>query len=238
MAAYFDGNSGNGQGGGRAPRRPRRKKLTPNKLTYPPHVYHEYIDHMLDELRAHGMYTPQAATLHEIGTGDTSAHNTIRSMTDYVREGVQDPFVRSAAEFIVDPVPQKQYLNEIKQCFYFVRDACTYRKDTYNLEMNKSCRRLLEGRQFDCDDAATLLLALCYSMGHGPGEFVLVAADDGRPEDYSHVYCQIHHNGRWYPMDATMKKPFGWEVPGGDLRRTRLPVPMDAAEAQDVAGDW
>lgn len=231
MAAYF---SAGGMGDAPRHRKPRRnKKFNPNKLYYPREVYEDTIDDRIAELKSQGAWPPPTQQVLDIGSGDTATWNTVDSMADYVRDGVADFFVRECAEFIVHPVPGKQYLNEIKQLFYFVRDACTYRKDTYNLEMNKSCRRLLEGRQFDCDDAATLLLALCYSLGHGPGEFVLVAADPGRPEEHSHVYARVYHNGKWYPMDATMPtKNFGWEVPG-PFRRDYVPVPMDEQEARE-----
>jgi hypothetical protein len=232
MAAYF--NSGGHEGVSRSPQRPRRNhKFNPKKLYYPREVYEDAIDDRIEELKRQNAWPAPTQQVLEIGSGDTATFATVESMADYVRDGVADFFVRECAEFIVRPVPGKQYLNEIKQLFYFVRDACTYRKDTYNLEMNKSCRRLLEGRQFDCDDAATLLLALCYSVGHGPGEFVLVAADSTRPEEHSHVYARVYHNGRWYPMDATMPtKDFGWEVPG-PFRRDYVSVPVDDQEAKE-----
>ena len=99
--------------------------------------------------------------------------------------------LRPLAESICAKVEPGDYNSEIYAIYSWVRQNIRYAKDPYDVEYVQAPRRLLESKQGDCDDIATLLASLCMAMGH-ECRFMVVGFEDGNP---SHVFCQVAVRG-------------------------------------------
>jgi transglutaminase-like putative cysteine protease len=161
--------------------------------------------------------------LGQIPKGYPGTRRTVEHMRALIRAGVKDFYVRQKAIDILleKRVPPKSYLGEIRALFEWVQANIRYTKDPFRLELLHSARRMLELRAGDCDDVAILLGALLEAVGH-PVRLVLIGPDPRRPRLFSHVYVEVHHRGRWIPVDATMPHPMGWAPP--TLVRQVIPV--------------
>ena len=106
-------------------------------------------------------------------------------------------------------VKPKDYLAEIKALFEWVQQHIRYTKDTFQVEVLHSAKRMLELRAGDCDDMAILLGAMLEAIGH-PVRLVLSGPDPLRQDLFTHIYLEVFHKGRWIPLDATMPYPMGW----------------------------
>lgn len=132
-------------------------------------------------------------------------------MKALIREGAKDFYVRQKGiDILLDRhVKAKDYLGEINALFEWVQRKVRYTKDPYRVEVLHSARRMLELRAGDCDDMAILLGAMLEATGH-PVRLVLVGPDPLRPRLFTHVYLEVYHKGRWFPLDPTMPHPMGW----------------------------
>lgn len=61
-----------------------------------------------------------------------------------------------------------------------------------------------------CDDMTILLGALLRSVGHQVRSRVVQTKDAA---SWNHIYLLVQVNGQWKPLDASVNKPAGWEVP-------------------------
>lgn len=164
-------------------------------------------------------YTPTHARLSGLPNGPAGTAATLRHMREFVRIALRDSnqTVRLTALRLIGGVPQRQWMNEIRELHRFVRDQVRYTRDPDGMELVQSPEKTLELRQGDCDDKSTLLAALLKSVGH-PAQFVAVGF---RGQPFSHVYVetQIKRTGSqikdWLPLETILpgKNP-GWYPKG------------------------
>jgi transglutaminase-like putative cysteine protease len=149
--------------------------------------------------------------LGQIPKGYPGTRRTVEHMRILIRDGVKDFYVRQKAIDILleRGIPAKDYLGEIRALFEWVQGNVRYTKDPFRLEVLHSARRMLELRAGDCDDVAILLGAMLEAVGH-PVRLALTGPNPLRPRFFTHVYLEVHHRGRWIPLDATMPHPMGW----------------------------
>ncbi len=98
----------------------------------------------------------------------------------------------------------------VKSCLPEVQE------DTYDVTTGSGTIYLPESDTVvhNCDDKTSVLIALLYSVGIGPCRIKVIAADDTRKHDFSHVYAQLMVNGSWMNMDPSPPGAgFGWEHP-------------------------
>ena len=128
-----------------------------------------------------------------------------------IRAGAKDFYVRQKAIDILleKQVKPKDYLTEIKALFEWIQQHIRYTKDTVQVEVLHSAKRMLELRAGDCDDMAILLGAMLEAIGH-PVRLVLSGPDPLRQDLFTHIYLEVFHKGRWISLDATMPYPMGW----------------------------
>jgi hypothetical protein len=150
----------------------------------------------------------------KIPTGYAGTLRTAAFMARLIRDGARDFRVRRTALDILKrrAVRAKDYLAEIKALFEWVQQNLRYTKDTYQVEVLHSARRLLELGAGDCDDFSILLGSMLEAIGH-PTRLVLTGPNPRRPRAFSHVYVEAFCNGRWIALDATMPHPMGWAPP-------------------------
>ena len=146
-----------------------------------------------------------------IPKGWPGTQKTVEHVQALIRAGAKDFYVRQKAIDILleKRVKPKDYLGEIQALFEWVQQQIRYTKDTFQVEVLHSAKRMLELRAGDCDDMAILLGAMLESIGH-PVRLVLSGPDPLKPDLFSHIYLEVFHKGRWIPLDATMPYPMGW----------------------------
>ena len=149
------------------------------------------------------------ATLAAAPSGAAGVFHTVREMRRLVRLSRRTPEVMQAAVSAIYHVPQKDQLSEVEALFFFVRDSVRYVRDVAGLETLADPRMTLRRLVGDCDDQATLLAALYESVGY-PTRFVMAGY---RSRNYEHVYLQVFAAGRWWSVDPTEDRAFGWAPP-------------------------
>ncbi|MEK6801867.1 MAG: transglutaminase-like domain-containing protein [Nitrospirota bacterium] len=156
-------------------------------------------------------FTQPKIFLGHIPKGWRGTQKTIEHVQALIRAGAKDFYVRQKAIDILleKQVKPKDYLAEIKALFEWVQQHVRYTKDTVQVEVLHSARRMLELRAGDCDDMAILLGAMLEAIGH-PVRLVLSGPNPLRQDLFSHIYLEVFHKGRWIPLDATMPYPMGW----------------------------
>jgi hypothetical protein len=155
--------------------------------------------------------TAPKISLGHISKGALGTQQTVEHVQALIRAGAKDFYVRQKAIDILleKHIPPKDYLAEIKAIFEWVQQHIRYTKDTFQVEVLHSARRMLELRAGDCDDMAILLGAMLEAIGH-PVRLVIIGPDPLRQDLFTHIYLEVFHKGRWIPLDATMSYPMGW----------------------------
>jgi len=155
--------------------------------------------------------TAPKISLGHISKGALGTQQTVEHIQALIRAGAKDFYVRQKAIDILleKHVKPKDYLAEIKALFEWVQQQIRYTKDTFQVEVLHSARRMLELRAGDCDDMAILLGAMLEAIGH-PVRLVIIGPDPLRQDLFTHIYLEVFHKGRWIPLDATMPYPMGW----------------------------
>lgn len=120
-------------------------------------------------------------------------------MAKAARDGATLVPVRLAAMQLVESLPQHDRPAEVQVLFEFVRDRIRYVRDVRGVETLQAPERTLQLKQGDCDDKATLLVALLLTIGH-PARFHAVGFTPGR---FSHVYVETRLGGSWIPLETT-----------------------------------
>lgn len=156
-------------------------------------------------------FTAPKIFLGHIPQGWRGTQKTIKHVQALIRAGAKDFYVRQRAIDILleKQVKPKDYLAEINALFEWVQQHIRYTKDTFQVEVLHSARRMLELRAGDCDDMTILLGAMLEAIGH-PVRLVLSGPDPLKPDLFTHIYLDVFHKGRWIPLDATMPYPMGW----------------------------
>lgn len=156
--------------------------------------------------------TVDDATFLEIGEGRPAVRRTLRIMRRMVRDAKRDPRLCSLALDLVRWVPDKEWLAEITQIFYYVRDNVRYVQDVADIETLRTPQKTLELMQGDCDDQSVLLATLLQCINH-PARFVAVGFDP-ESDDLSHVFVQTRAGEGWISLDPTEPVAVGWSPPG------------------------
>jgi len=153
---------------------------------------------------------------------------TIRKMCEHVRECLNDPVVKSAAETALGRYGRVALPNLRRRAWgvwWYAKHLIKFVQDETLLAsmLNEHGQRELlnpppvmlrmKQPQGDCDDYTMLVCALLKCLGV-PFEVVTVAADPTEPDRWSHVYAvALVEDGARFPMDTSHGKFPGWEVP-------------------------
>jgi len=166
---------------------------------------------------AGGPGTPLVKVI-QIPDGEAGTAETIKVMKRLAIEGSQNPALIQWAQAIVRGIGSKDYAAELRAIHDFVQSKVKYRLDPTALEWIQAPEyTLLVRGEGDCDDQATLSVALAMALGH-PAGLVTVKADKSRPGEYSHVYAVLGarqgNDIKWFGSDTTQAGvPLGWEPP-------------------------
>lgn len=156
-------------------------------------------------------------TLSGLPDGPDGVALTLDAMRRFVKAGKVNPNIRMLAESIISGIPGKNYRAEASAVHDWVNENIRYTRDINNVEMVKTPELILQTRQGDCDDMATLEATLLETIGH-PARFVAVGFDQ---RNFSHVYVETKLGNKWVASDCTENRGFGWFPPNVNLRMVR-----------------
>ena len=137
-----------------------------------------------------------------------------------IRDSKKIPAIREVAEDVIQNVTERNWLEEIKALFNYVKANIRYTQDIENVEMVKTpLKHITDIRDRgitygDCDDATALLGALLVSVGYVV-KVVIIKSEKNKENSFNHIYlyAQVPHSNTWISLDATAKdKPFGFET--------------------------
>jgi transglutaminase-like putative cysteine protease len=135
-------------------------------------------------------------------------------MSEVVNAYKRDDEIKATARDIIAMVPRKNYSQEARLLFYFVRDEIRYTRDTDGLEVVQTPDKTLAMGHGDCDDMSALLASLLAAVGHKTRFFA--AGFYGGPIEHVWVETLIggRDGNRWFAMDPTEELDFGQRPPG------------------------
>lgn len=159
---------------------------------------------------------PIRATHLALPPGDAGIKLTIEAMTRDALgvEGAQNPQVRAWALAAVREAPDRDDYTQAALLYRSVKQNIQFRGE-YS-ETVQTPLLTLQFRAGDCDDHATLMVALLRSIGI-PARFTTVSTNEGK--DFTHVYALagIRRGGHivaWVPLDTTVPQAYpGWKPP-------------------------
>ncbi len=152
----------------------------------------------------------------KLSAGEAGVAETLGAMRRLVQQGKKNINVRLTALQLVEGLPQKDFVGEVRALHRFVRDRMRYVKDISGVETLHTPERLLEIGQGDCDDKSVLLASLLESLGH-PTRF---AAIGFLPGHFSHVLVETKLGKKWLPLETTEPVELGWYPKGVKSRLT------------------
>lgn len=149
--------------------------------------------------------------------GDAGTRKTLGIMRQLAEQGAKDVTVREAAIAVVRSAGARAHdaAAELRALFVFVRDAVRFTSDVVGVETLQGPRYTLQVLAGDCDDRATLLVALARSIGIAADlSFRAVAINRNAPGAFSHVYVVAKVAGKRIALDPTYSQNLaGWEYP-------------------------
>lgn len=168
--------------------------------------------------------------------GDDGTAQTIAKIRGLVESGKKDPRVNRTTGAILRGAGVAPYddAGEVRAIFAWVLRNIRFTKDPEGKECLRPAATTLEWGFGDCDDINAILLpSMLGSIGYRT-RIVTIASHPAAPDQFSHVYCEVHLGGRWIPLDAARKgTSFGSEP----SRRFRKRVwSLVADEYQDLRG--
>jgi transglutaminase-like putative cysteine protease len=151
----------------------------------------------------------------ELSNNNRATYESVEVIKKLIDQGKKDVIVRTLAEKIVQYIPPKDYMREVKAVYSFVTKRLRYTKDIHKVETVHRARDLLRRHRkaADCDDFVILTGALLQSIGH-PVRIVIIGNNYTDKEDYSHIYLQTRVNKKWVALDGSVPgAKVGWEAP-------------------------
>jgi len=131
-------------------------------------------------------------------------------MRQFVEQYKTHPVIFRLSRELTAHLPQKDFTNEIKALYNYVRDSIRYVRDINGVETIQTPVKTLEFGTGDCDDKATLLAALLESIGAE----TRFNAMGFRKNHISHVSLQVKNGGKWVNLETTEPVDMGWLPPG------------------------
>lgn len=159
-----------------------------------------------------------------------SLDDRIKRIRERVARGMVDPKVYGFARKVVNQkcgdnwcIPEKDNLKEMEAIFKAVRQNVRYTSDILGVDTYQHPKHTLGLNGGDCDDYSSLLCSLLLSLGI-PCRLKVIRTKDAK--EWNHIYAQgglpRANPTRWYSLDASVPKPFGWEAPGSMVADTRI----------------
>jgi hypothetical protein len=152
----------------------------------------------------------------------------VRYIQKKIRQARTDPGVRRFAVEAVSKrcgnrwcITEGDHWGEVRALFDAVCDKIRYVGDIVGVDTFTAAKHTLEWGGDDCDGYSIVLGASLNSIGY-PVKLRVVAVGE---RDWNHIYLLVGipptKPARWVPLDASVNKPAGWEVPKQQVVRVR-----------------
>ena len=144
-----------------------------------------------------------------------ATYESVEVIKQLIEEGKKDYVIRRLAEKLVQYIPPKDYMMEVKAIYNFVTHRLRYTKDINRDETVHRARDLLRWHKkaADCDDFVILTGSLLEAIGH-PVRLVIIGNNKANKEDFSHIYLQTKVRDKWVSLDGSVPgAKVGWEAP-------------------------
>lgn len=152
-------------------------------------------------------FEPLSYTLRALPSGPSGTRETLRLMRNWVHQYRKaQPIRELALTLIRDVSGHKNFGGQVRALHAWVRDNVQYVRDVRDVETLQTPVHVLETRQGDCDDQATLLASLLESAGFHT-RLVAVKFDPFGP--FVHVFAEVNLGRRWIPLETTERWPAG-----------------------------
>lgn len=141
-----------------------------------------------------------------------SLDHVLANMRGLVSKFKGSPMVRQKAVEITQGIAKdprtglanrRDYQAIAEAVYSWLKKNIAYVRDPAGIEWLQSPDKTLQYGFGDCDDQSILPAALMSSIGI-PTRFVVVKADAGNKDAFSHVYLEYEANGEWHPFDTTL----------------------------------
>lgn len=140
--------------------------------------------------------------------GDAFTAWTLQQMASFAADGHRDwTVIQTARQAVVSASRDRDVVGAARVLLEWVRRSVRYQQDPVGCELVQSPQVTLETRVGDCDDMATLLVALAGAVGI-VGRFV--AMSERADGIFSHVYAELLTPRGWLGADPTEPRPLGW----------------------------
>ena len=133
----------------------------------------------------------------------------------------KSPIVRAAAIRMVQEVPEKDYVGQLRAIYSYVADEnnIKFMRDISGVETLQNpeitlSKEMSEARGLgagDCDDQVLLITSLLQSIGFRNIKMRIVTYTPTDSE-YRHIYSIVTLNNKEYVIDTVLKKGFNVEV--------------------------
>ena len=154
-----------------------------------------------------------------------SLEDRIERIRKFIREGREDPDVR---EFVMEVVnrkcgdkwciEEKDHDAEVIAVFDAVRSQVRYVRDVVSADTYSAAKHTLRLQGGDCDDGAIVLGSTLGAIGY-PVKLRVIWSRGS--DDWNHIYLLVaippEGDSKWVPLDASVNKPAGWEVPASEV---------------------
>jgi hypothetical protein len=165
-----------------------------------------------------------------ISDGDAGIYETVDYMWNYALRDAKDPLlVRLVAD-----LRSKSKLATIKNIYDWVWKNVRYENDPPDREMITAPIHFVNGNRKtgDCDCMTTLLVCLLEAAGYEAAITVIA----WRLEDYTHVFAEVKHDGKWFILDPTLKRD-GFGQQDKKIRRYKRITKKDMQKLRVLADD-
>jgi len=149
--------------------------------------------------------------------GVKGVEQTLALMRALVKRSKKHPVIRTLAVRLVNHLPQKDYVGEIRAIHRFVRDQIRYTRDIRGLETLQFPEITLKERAGDCDDKSVLVASLLESI-NVPTRFIAVGYEAG---SFCHVLPQARVGSKWLSVETTEPVDIGWFPPNMKAKMIR-----------------
>lgn len=164
-----------------------------------------------------------------------SIEERVQRIHEQALKGVKDPKVYEFSRKVLSRkcngtwcIPERDAPAEVAALFAEVRGRVRYTLDPTIFDAFQTPQKTLELHTGDCDDYVALTMSLLMSVGYPVQSRVVWT--QGWPT-WNHIYLRVRMpDSRWLPLDPSVARPPGWEVPSSSM--VRPPLDFDVKEKQ------
>lgn len=134
--------------------------------------------------------------------------------------------------------PDRRNFGHVASAVYnWMKDSIAYVRDPHHIEWLQGAEVTLKVKSGDCDDMTILAGSLLMSLGI-PSRVVVVGQKNNNPTQFSHIYLEFEHSGRWYPFDVTLAKSAGVGIPAEQITKRWEVMLSDHSNAETMSDHY